>query len=315
MKRTKLAFVAGALLGSVILGSCAGVPSSGGAIRIAGAYALSPMVTRWAAEYQRVRPGVIFEISQVGAGRGMDEVLAGEVDLGMVSRSVTADEKSQGAYAVPVVRDAVLPTLNSENPVMAEVMAQGLSQEILAGIFLTGEVTTWGEVVGKPEVTDEVHVLTRSDVSGAAELWALYLGGAAQSDLLGIGAMGDTGLIEAVQRDPLAIGYNNLGYAFDQASGNPVAGTLVAPIDANGNGSADPDELVPTRHTAAALIADGKYPSPPARDLLLVTLGKPDGLVQEFILWILTDGQPYVGEIGYVTLTPEQVEASLDLVR
>ena len=49
-------------------------------------------------------------------------------------------------------------------------------------------------------------------------------------------------------------------------------------------------------------IAAGAYPSPPARDLNLVTKGRPTGLTREFIVWCLTDGQQYVTETGYVPL-------------
>ena len=94
-------------------------------------------------------------------------------------------------------------------------------------------------------------------------------------------------------------------------TGLPVSGILTAPIDINANGTADPDEVADTMTRAMELIATGKYPSPPARPLNVVTNGKPSGLVQAFILWILTDGQQFVGEAGYVQLAPEQLAESL----
>ena len=62
-------------------------------------------------------------------------------------------------------------------------------------------------------------------------------------------------------------------------------------------------------------IATGVYPSPPARDLNLVTNGKPSGTVQDFIKWILSDGQQYVGEAGYIQLTPEKLQESLQKIQ
>jgi phosphate transport system substrate-binding protein len=56
------------------------------------------------------------------------------------------------------------------------------------------------------------------DAAGAPETWAKYLGNKKQEDLLGIGVFGDPGIAEAVAKDPLGIGYNNLGYAYDAAS-------------------------------------------------------------------------------------------------
>ncbi|MBN1449538.1 MAG: substrate-binding domain-containing protein [Anaerolineales bacterium] len=281
-----------------------------GTLTISGAFALYPMMTRWAEEYQRLNPGVQFDISAGGAGKGMTDALSGAVDIGMVSRDVTAEEEAQGAYWVPVTKDAVFPVVNAQNPVLVDLMKIGLSQDVFEGIFITGEIKTWGQAIGKPEITDEIHVYTRSDACGAAETWAKYLGGK-QENLLGIGVFGDPGLLDAVIKDPQGIGFNNLNYAYDMASGAAVTGAAILPIDVNGNSQIDPDETLTTKDEAVAAVANGRYPSPPARVENLVTNGKPEGLVQAFIQWILTGGQQYLEEAGYIPLPPDQVDASL----
>jgi phosphate transport system substrate-binding protein len=285
-----------------------------GTITISGAFALYPMMQRWAEEFQKINPGVQFDISAGGAGKGMTDAVSGAVDIGMVSRSIKPEEEAQGAYGVAVVKDAVFPTVNANNPVLSDILAKGITQETFVKIYITGEITTWGQVVGKPEITDEIHVYTRSDAAGAPEMWAKFLG-KLQEDLLGIGVNGDPGLLDAVIKDPLGIGFNNLGYAYDLASGQPVTGAVVAPIDINNNDQADADELYETMPEAMQAVATGKYPSPPARPLNVVTKDKPSGLVQVFIRWILTDGQQFVGEAGYVQLPPEQLAESLNKVK
>ena len=305
-----------ALLVPLLVG-CGQKPASSvdeGTITISGAFALYPLMVRWGEEYQKLHPGVQFDISAGGAGKGMTDALAGAVEIGMVSRAVSPEEEAKGAFWVEVVKDAVFPTISPQNPVYADLMAKGITQEIFVGIFITGEITTWGQVVGRPEVTDIIHVYTRSDACGAAEVWAKFLGGA-QENLLGIGVSSDPGLLDAVIKDPLGIGYNNLNYAFDANTGLPVAGAAVVPVDANGNSTADPEELLDTKEKAIAAVATGLYPSPPARALNLVTLGKPSALVQAFIQWILTDGQQYISEVGYIPLTAEQLQASQDKLR
>lgn len=308
---------------SLILSSC-GTPASNspasedglkGNITISGAFALHPMMTRWAEEFQKIHPGVTFDISGGGAGKGMTDVLSGAVDIGMVSREIKPEEEAQGAYGVAVVKDAVFPTVNAANPVITDILARGIPQETFHKIFITGEITTWGQVVGKPEITDEIHVYTRADASGAGEMWAKFSGGEVQEDLLGVGVNADPGLLEAVLKDPLGIGYNNLGYAFELATGKPVEGIVIAPIDLNANNQADPDELLETMSEAREAVATGKYPAPPARPLNVVTKGKPSGLAQAFIEWILTDGQQYVSEAGFVRLTDEQLQESMMKVR
>jgi phosphate transport system substrate-binding protein len=121
--------------------------------------------------------------------------------------------------------------------------------------------------------------------------------------------------LDAVIKDTLGIGYNNLGFAFDLSTGKLPAGAIVAPIDTNKNGSADPDEVISTLAQASNAVATGKYPSPPARVENLVTKGKPSGLVQTFIVWILTDGQKFVPEAGFVQLTPDLLAETLTKVK
>lgn len=286
-----------------------------GTIAISGAFALYPMMTRWAEEFQKLHPDVNFDISAGGAGKGMTDAVAGAVDIGMVSRSIKPEEEELGAYGVAVTKDAVFPVVNAQNPVIEDILAKGITKEMFEKIYITGEIKTWGEVVGKPEIKDEIHVYTRSDACGAAEMWAKFLGDMLQEDLQGVGVNADPGLLEAVLKDPLGIGYNNLGYAYDLASGNPVTGVVIAPIDLNNDGQADDSERLETMPEAIEAVASGKYPSPPARALNLVTKGKPTGLVQTFIQWILTDGQALVGEGGYVQLTPEQLAESVEKVK
>ncbi len=288
-----------------------------GTITISGAFALYPMMTIWADEFQRIHPNVQFDIQAGGAGKGMTDALAGAVDIGMVSRAIKPEEEEKGAYWVSVAKDAVFPLINAKNPVAQDIIAKGISQPAFNKIFITGEIKTWGEVVGKPEVTDKIHVYTRSDSAGAADMWAQFAGGKTQADILtgAIGVNGEPALVDAVGKDPLGIGYSNLNSVFDLTSGNPVSGIIVPPIDIYQNGLADPEEYFKTRNDAMKAVASGKYPSPPARFENLVTRGKPQGLVQTFIVWILTDGQKYLDQAGYVQLTPDQQAASLAKVK
>lgn len=309
--RFELTILALLVIGSLVAGcGQSAAPASSemqGTLTISGAWALYPMVVRWGEEFQKLHPQVKFDISAGGAGKGMADALGGAVDIGMVSRDVAPEEEAKGAYWIAVTKDAVFPTINANNPALQDLLRRGVPLETFVGIYITGQITTWGQVVGRPEVADEIHVYTRSDSAGAPEVWAKYLG-KKQEDLLGIGVYGDPGVLDAVVKDPLGIGYNNLNYAFDAKTGLPVAGAAVLPIDANGNGQADPDEVMDTKAKAVQAVATGKYPSPPARALNLVTKGKPSGLVREFILWVLGDGQKYVDEVGYIQLTQEQLQ-------
>ena len=303
------------------LAACASAPQQSastqaeGNITISGAFALYPMMTRWAEEFQKANPKVTFDVSAGGAGKGMADALSGAVDIGMVSRPVSPEEEAKGALWIGVVKDAVFPVVNEKNPVIQDILKQGIKQETFVGIFITGEITTWGQVVGKPEITDQIHLYTRSDACGAADIWAKFLGKKKQEDLQGVGVSSDPGLLDVVIKDPLGIGFNNLGYVFDTDTGELVAGAVIAPIDKDGNGQADSEELIQSKAQADELIIQGKYPEPPARVENLVTKGKPTGLVLAFMQWILTDGQIFIGEAGYVQLSQDRLNEALQKLK
>ena len=285
--------------------------SLSGTISISGAFALYPMMTVWADEFSNIHPDVQFDIQGGGAGKGMTDTIAGAVDIGMISRAIKDEETAQGIFWVSVTKDAVFPIISSENPVAAQILEKGISQETFAGIYITGKITTWGQVVGDESITDEIHVFTRSDASGAAEQWAKFSGGKAQEDLKGVGVNGEPSILDTVIKDPLAIGYGNLNSIFDLSDGNIVPGIIIPPIDINTNGLADVEEVYTVKEDAFGAVANGTYPSPPARFENLATLGKPEGLTLTFIEWILTDGQQYLESAGFVSLTAEQQAESL----
>jgi phosphate transport system substrate-binding protein len=280
-------------------------------ISISGAFALYPLAVKWGQEYRKINPNVKFDISAGGAGKGISDALSGMVDLGAVSRDLYTEEIKKGAYPLAVTRDAVVPTVNATNPNIDQILAKGIKKEAFTGIYITGTIKSWKQLgfsVGAP-----VNVYTRSDAAGAAEVWAKYLGNKKQEDLKGTGVYGDPGLLQAVKRDKAAIGYNNIGYAYDAKTKQQLAGIKVVPIDKNGNGKIDADEnFYNTIDDLRAAIAAGKYPSPPARDLFFITKNKPQRPeVIAFLKWVLTDGQKFVAEAGYIGLSKEKLDAEL----
>ncbi len=231
----------------------------------------------------------------------------------MVSRGIHPAEMDKGAFPVAVCKDAVVPTLSEKNPFLNQVLKSGLKKEACIAIWISETAKTWGDVLGMPDKT-ALHVFTRSDACGAAETWAEYLGGR-QEDLKGVGVYGDPGLAEAVRRDPLGlgVGFNNINFAYDAKTKKPLPGLAILPLDLDGNGKLDEAEsFYGDRDAITSAIARGAYPSPPARDLYLVGKGQPQKpLLVEFLRWILSDGQAYVSETGYIALSQEKLAEGL----
>ena len=313
MKRLlQVLLLVGGLISQAVAGNTA--PDAGdlsGTITLSGAWALYPMAVKWAEEFGKIHPDVQIDIGAGGAGKGMADCLAGAVDLGMISRDIYEAEIERGAWWVSVTKDAVVPVVNEANPVIGDLLEHGLTREAAIGLWVTEEVTTWGDVTGTAADYD-VRVYTRSDACGAAKTWAKYLG-KSQEDLAGVGVYGDPGLAEAVQRDALGIGFNNINFVYDAKTKLPVAGLRILPLDLDGDGAiGEGEDFYATRDGVVQAIATGVYPSPPARDLHFASHGKVKReVVVEFLRWVLTDGQKYVGEAGYIGLTEEKLAAEI----
>lgn len=232
-----------------------------GYITLSGAFALYPLAIQWADEFHRLHPEVDIDISAGGAGKGITDVLADQVDIAMVSRELKPQEKERGAFAFAVAKDAVVATVNVNNPIYKELLKTGLSKQQAQEIW---------------EGKTKLNVYTRSDACGAAETWAAFLG-KKQEDLKGTGVFGDPGVAETLQKDVNGIGFNNIGYAYHDKTHKPTKGIAIVPIDVNGNGKLDEEEkFYGTLDELMEAIAKGKYPAPPARNLYLVTAGKTE---------------------------------------
>jgi len=286
-------------------------PELQGTIRVSGAFALYPLMVKWAEEYQKLHPKVKIEVSAGGAGKGMTDALSGLVDIGMVSRDIAPEEIAKGAFYIVVTKDAVVAIVNANNPVIKDILAKGVTRQTFYNIFVAGNVTTWGQVVGRSDVTDQINVYTRSDACGAGDTWAKYLG-KKQEDLRGVGVYGDPGVVEAIKNDRLGVVYSNIAYAYDMNTKAQADGISVVPIDVNNNGRIDPDEdSYKSMGQIGQAILSGVYPTPPARVENIVTKEKFTGITKEFVKWILTDGQKFVQEAGYVPLPAGVINAQL----
>ena len=282
-----------------------------GTISISGAFALYPMTVKWAEEFQKKYPEARVDISAGGAGKGMADALSGMVDLAMFSREITQVEIDKGAWYIAVTKDAVVATISSKNPAKDAILKKGLTRAALQDIFLKDKNHQWREYLDVT-IPDPMNVYTRSDACGAAEMWGKFLG-SNQESLKGIGVFGDPGMADAIKNDPLGIGFNNVNYAYDMDSRRVFDGMEIVPIDLDENGELSKDELF--YHTLDSInlaIKEGKYPSPPARDLYFVSKGKPQNeIVLEFLRWVLTEGQQYVESAGYVPFPEEKIKSEL----
>lgn len=284
-----------------------------GTITISGAFALYPMTTRWAEEFRKLHPKVRIDISAGGAGKGMTDALSGIVDLGMFSRGISDAEKAKGVWWIAVTKDAVLPTINSKSPYIQKIKSQGLNKNQFSKLFISWEIKSWQQLLNISGEEININIYTRADACGAAQMWGEYLD-KDQESLTGVGIYGDPGMADAVKSDINGIGYNNIIYIYDIGTRKKHPGIEVIPLDLNENGTIDDNEhFYDSLDDIMLAIKEEKFPAPPARDLYFVAKEKPNNkIVQEFLKWILTSGQEYVKEGGYVQLSQQKLSSELE---
>lgn len=116
-------------------------------IKIAGSTTVLPIVTEAAKQYRAQHPGVRLTVSGGGSGVGIASVERGTIDIGMVSRPLSAREAQRLGTQVrllPIARDAVAIAVSKA---VYDSGVQRLSLSQIAAIY-RGEIRNWRELGG-----------------------------------------------------------------------------------------------------------------------------------------------------------------------
>lgn len=110
-----------------------------GTITLAGSTSVSPVMEVLADKYKELNSGVTIEIQQTGSGAGIQSTIEGVCDIGMASRELEDEEKSEGLESQVIALDGIAVIVNNDNSV------EDLTTEQIMKIF-TGEITNWADV-------------------------------------------------------------------------------------------------------------------------------------------------------------------------
>jgi len=283
-----------------------------GDFSIGGAYALYPLISSLAADFMKIHPGVKIEITRAATGEGISGLLSKKYNLAMISRPLTDEEVNSGIWDIAVAKDGVAPIINMNNPYYGQIIDQGLTPEEFLKIFTSGKQITWGEIL-KSDSKDVIDVYTRGDQAGSADVWASFIYRNSE-DLKGTKVTGDDAMIKSIQDNPLAIGYCNFSYAFNNLTGERVRDIQIVPVDLDFDNKIDKKETpFINREEAHRSLWLGFYPDVLCRELTVGSVGKPtDQVILEFLYFVLTEGQKNVKEVGFCELNSVYIRNALD---
>ncbi|RDU73816.1 phosphate ABC transporter substrate-binding protein [Helicobacter aurati] len=113
--------------------------SPAGKLIIAGSSSVTPLIEKLVESYTAKNPHAQIEIQQSDSTTGINSVLAGIADIGMVSREVKKSELDKGLHVKILAIDGLAVIVNKNNPI------SNLSKNIVAKIF-SGEITSWAQI-------------------------------------------------------------------------------------------------------------------------------------------------------------------------
>jgi phosphate transport system substrate-binding protein len=254
---TRIRRLSAALVVAGVLGVAAPAAASALAtITISGATASYPLVSLLAQKYVKVHPHKVkFKIAQGGAQIGVNDVAAGRVTIGAVSRD-PLEADPHGLVFYPIAKYAICVVTNKANTLPTLTPSQ------LISIF-TGKTRSWSGVPGA-SASGTIDLISRTSVAGVlTNFQTLLLEGKKVSSIAA--EEPSEGLLrQQVENDPNSIGFLS-NYQSDKGGVNAVGLGGVACNRANA--------------------VSGQYPG--VARFYEVTKGKATGAASGFIAWIL----------------------------
>jgi len=299
----------------------------------AGATFPYPMYSKWFNEYHKLHSDIEINYQSIGSGGGSRQVLAGTVDFGASDGPMTDEQLGQSKTKilhVPTVLGAVVPAYNVPG-VSGEVK---FTPDVIAGIFL-GKITNWNDkaiAAANPGVKfpdQSIIVVHRSDGSGTTYIFTDYLSkvssdwqsgvgkGTSVKWPVGLGGKGNEGVAGVIRQMQGAIGYVELIYA--------VQNNIPYGVVKNSAGSfvkASLDSVTAAAASVKTMPADFRVSitNPPGKDaypiasftwLLIPAQAKEPAkgkIIQDFLAWMLEDGQKMTAALTYAPLPSNVVE-------
>ena len=130
-----------------------------GTVSTDGSTSMEKVIGALGEAFQEENSNVTVTYNPTGSGTGITAVAEGRCDIGLSSRSLKDEEKSQGLKETVLAYDGIAVIVNPENTVA------NLDVETIAKIY-TGEITNWKDVGGND---GEIVLIGREANSGTRD--------------------------------------------------------------------------------------------------------------------------------------------------
>ena len=299
----------------------------------AGSSFVYPIMSKWAGEYHKLHPEIQMSYYPNGSWPGMVLTMAGMIDFGATDAPVSDAQLAKATIPViqvPVILDADVPAYNLPG-LQTQIRFTG---RVLADIFL-GRIKNWNDPAisslnaGVALPNQEITVVHRLDDSGTTYIWTDYLSkvssewksrvgqGTRVEWPVGLAATGDEGIAEKIREVKGALGYLQLSYAqtkkipfgkVKNANGRFVGPSLGGIKQGATTAIGTQSDL---RVSSGGASRINPYPVASVTWILVPVRArnsKTKKAINEFLAWIVTDGQKYAIDL-YCSPLPTEVAA------
>ena len=305
---------------------------SGLQITGAGSTFVYPVLSAWAADYQK-QNGAAINYQSIGSGAGIAQVEAGTVDFGATDQPLASDELAKNNLAqFPVVVGGIVPVVNIAG---LEAGKLKLTGPILADIY-QGKIKNWNDpaIAGvNPGLTlpsAAIAAVHRSDGSGTTFNFTHYLSqvsptwksgpgeGKTVKWVGGVGGKGNEGVAGYVKQLPNSIGYVEYAYVVQNRMTYTLlqnaAGQFVAPSAESFAAAASTADWAHAQdYNLVMTNAAGAQAYPIAASTFILLPKQPrdksrsDAAVG-FFKYALEKGAPQANKLDYVPLPDDLVQ-------
>lgn len=178
--------------------------TASGSVATDGSTSMEKVIGALGEAFTKANPDATFTYNPTGSGSGITAVSEGRCDIGLSSRALKDEEKSQGLVETTLALDGIAIIVNKENTV------EDLSLDDIAKIY-TGEITNWSEVGGEDA---DIVLIGREAGSGTRDGFESITGTSDSCKYRQeLTSTGD--VITTVSSNPGAIGYASLAAVKD----------------------------------------------------------------------------------------------------
>ncbi|MDD4991931.1 MAG: hypothetical protein PHR83_06850 [Paludibacter sp.] len=270
---------------------------------ISGTKFTYPLIEKWIAEYEKVNPTANIKLAVKSNG-------GQTADLNIIAHQPAQNELQPNQEIIYTGRYALLPVTNNNNPILAATAKKGLNKKELDKLFF--EVVDYDNDEPVQKSKFRANIYSRDNQACASTALAGYFGHQS-SEIRGKKVFGDDiYLLSAIKKDSIGLTYNNLGYLYDVNSRNLKEGIALLPLDLKKEAksilSGNLDEVL------NVLEANRVETVPVERIGFVYSNQNARKEVSAFVKWVLTDGQKFNHDKGFLNLDKQALAEQTNLL-